>query len=205
MRDRFTRVLKGHIAIARAVFPKGTNGAQIDALARQFLWAAGLDFDHGVGHGVGSYLSVHEGPQRIAKTGMTPLQPGMILSNEPGFYAQDRFGIRIENLIVVEKREIVGAERESYGFETITLAPIDVRAMDHLCSMRKSASGSTRIMHVCARRSLHCSTARRRAGSPRRRRSWGDYCGRRLFTSREVSAYALSARRLTRRERRDPR
>ena len=130
MRDRFTRVLKGHIAIARAVFPKGTNGAQIDGFARQFLWAAGLDFDHGVGHGVGSYLSVHEGPQRIAKTGVTPLQPGMILSNEPGFYAQDRFGIRIENLIVVERREIAGAERESYGFETITLAPIDVRAID---------------------------------------------------------------------------
>lgn len=130
MRDRFTRVLKGHIAIARALFPKGTNGAQIDGFARQYLWAAGLDFDHGVGHGVGSYLSVHEGPQRIAKTGTTPLQPGMILSNEPGFYAQDRFGIRIENLIVVETREIAGAERESYGFETITLAPIDVRAME---------------------------------------------------------------------------
>ena len=105
MRDRFTRVLKGHIAIARAVFPKGSSGAQIDALARQALWAAGLDFDHGIGHGVGSYLSVHEGPQRIAKSGVAPLAPGMIISNEPGYYAAGRFGIRIENLVVVEPRE----------------------------------------------------------------------------------------------------
>jgi Xaa-Pro aminopeptidase len=127
MRDRFTRVLKGHIAIARAIFPKGASGAQIDALARQSLWAAGLDFDHGVGHGVGSYLSVHEGPQRIAKTGVTPLAPGMIISNEPGYYAAGRFGIRIENLVVVEERKIAGAERAMFGFETITLAPIDAR------------------------------------------------------------------------------
>jgi Xaa-Pro aminopeptidase len=127
MRDRFTRVLKGHIAIARAVFPKGASGAQIDAFARQFLWAAGLDFDHGTGHGVGSYLSVHEGPQRIAKTGGTPFALGMIVSNEPGYYAPGRYGIRIENLLVVEEREIVGAERVMFGFETITLAPIDAR------------------------------------------------------------------------------
>ncbi|WP_020174726.1 aminopeptidase P family protein [Methyloferula stellata] len=125
MRDRFTRVLKGHIAIARAVFPKGTSGAQIDALARLALWQAGLDFDHGTGHGVGSYLSVHEGPQRIAKVGMQPLEPGMILSNEPGYYNAGHWGIRIENLVIVEPREIAGAERESYGFETITLVPID--------------------------------------------------------------------------------
>lgn len=125
MRDRFTRVLKGHIAIARAVFPKGTSGAQIDALARLALWQAGLDFDHGTGHGVGSYLSVHEGPQRIAKVGMQPLEPGMILSNEPGYYNAGHWGIRIENLVIVEPREIPGAERESYGFETITLVPID--------------------------------------------------------------------------------
>jgi Xaa-Pro aminopeptidase len=130
MRDRFTRVLKGHIAIARAVFPKGSSGAQIDALARQSLWAAGLDFDHGVGHGIGSYLSVHEGPQRIAKSGVTPLAPGMIISNEPGYYAAGRFGIRIENLIVVEERKIAGAEREMLGFETITLAPIDTRLVE---------------------------------------------------------------------------
>jgi Xaa-Pro aminopeptidase len=125
MRDRFTRVLKGHIAIARAIFPKGTTGAQIDALARVPLWRAGLDFDHGTGHGVGSYLSVHEGPQRISKLGSAGLEPGMILSNEPGFYYAGHWGIRIENLVVVERREIVGAEREMLGFETITLAPID--------------------------------------------------------------------------------
>jgi Xaa-Pro aminopeptidase len=130
MRDRFTRVLKGHIAIARAVFPKGTTGAQIDALARIPLWQAGLDFDHGVGHGVGSYLSVHEGPHRIAKTGTTALVPGMILSNEPGYYASGVFGIRIENLIVVEPRTIAGAEREMLGFETLTLAPIDLRLVE---------------------------------------------------------------------------
>jgi Xaa-Pro aminopeptidase len=126
MRDRFTRVLKGHIAIARAVFPKGTTGAQIDAFARQALWRAGLDFDHGTGHGVGSYLSVHEGPQRIAKAGTAALAPGMIVSNEPGYYAADRYGIRIENLVVVEPRTLPGAEREMFGFETISLAPIDM-------------------------------------------------------------------------------
>jgi Xaa-Pro aminopeptidase len=130
MRDRFTRVLKGHVAIARAVFPKGTSGAQIDALARVPLWRAGLDFDHGTGHGVGSYLSVHEGPQRISKLGSAGLEPGMILSNEPGFYHAGRWGIRIENLVVVEKREIVGAEREMLGFETITLAPIELALIE---------------------------------------------------------------------------
>jgi len=125
MRDRFTRVLKGHIAIARAVFPKGTSGAQIDALARQALWQAGLDFDHGTGHGVGSYLSVHEGPQRLSKLGTQALEPGMILSNEPGYYKTGQYGIRIENLVLVERREIAGAEREMMGFETLTFAPID--------------------------------------------------------------------------------
>jgi Xaa-Pro aminopeptidase len=130
MRDRFTRVLKGHIAIARAVFPQGSSGAQIDALARQALWRAGLDFDHGTGHGVGSYLSVHEGPQRIAKTGVTALVPGMIISNEPGYYAAGKFGIRIENLVVVEERKIAGAERVIYGFDTISLAPIDARLVE---------------------------------------------------------------------------
>jgi Xaa-Pro aminopeptidase len=130
MRDRFTRVLKGHIAIARALFPKGTSGAQIDALARQALWRAGLDFDHGTGHGVGSYLSVHEGPQRIAKTGTVALAPGMIVSNEPGYYAAGKFGIRIENLVVVEERAVRGAERAMLGFETISLAPIDTRLVE---------------------------------------------------------------------------
>ena len=130
MRDRFTRVLKGHIAIARAVFPKGTNGAQIDALARLPLWRIGLDFDHGTGHGVGSYLSVHEGPQRISRTAGTPLAPGMILSNEPGCYLPGEFGIRIENLVVVEPRTIVNSDREMLGFETLTFAPIDLRLVD---------------------------------------------------------------------------
>ena len=116
MRDRFTRVLKGHIAVARAVFPSGTNGAQIDALARAALWRAGLDFDHGTGHGVGSYLSVHEGPQRLSKTGTTALAPGMIVSNEPGYYAANAFGIRIENLVVVEARTIPGGETADAGF-----------------------------------------------------------------------------------------
>lgn len=130
MRDRFTRVLKGHIAIARAVFPSGASGAQIDALARLPLWRAGLDFDHGVGHGVGSYLSVHEGPQRISKLGAAALEPGMILSDEPGYYQAGHWGIRIENLVVVEARAIPGAEREMLGFETITLAPIDLALVD---------------------------------------------------------------------------
>ena len=130
MKDRFTRVLKGHIAIATAVFPKGVSGAQLDSFARAALWQAGLDFDHGTGHGIGSYLSVHEGPQRISKLGTTPLQPGMILSNEPGYYKAGAWGIRIENLILVEKREIPGAEREMYGFETLSFTPIDLALVE---------------------------------------------------------------------------
>jgi len=128
MRDRFTRVLKGHIAIARAIFPEGTTGAQLDSFARQFLWAQGLDFDHGTGHGVGSYLSVHEGPARISKLGTTSLKPGMILSNEPGYYKTGAYGIRIENLVlVVGAAAVPGAEKPLYAFETLTLAPIDRR------------------------------------------------------------------------------
>src|SRR6266702_962166 len=130
MRDRFTRVLRGHIAIARAVFPDGTTGAQIDTLARQFLWQAGIDFDHGTGHGVGSYLSVHEGPARISKLGTTALRRGMILSNEPGYYKTDGYGIRIENLELVTAVEIAGAEKPVNAFETLTLAPIDRRLID---------------------------------------------------------------------------
>jgi len=130
MRDRYTRVLKGHIAIATAVFPKGTTGAQIDAYARRALWEAGTDFDHGTGHGVGAYLSVHEGPQRISKLGGVALEPGMILSNEPGYYREGAYGIRIENLVVVEERKIAGAEREMYGFETIAFTPIDTALID---------------------------------------------------------------------------
>lgn len=130
MRDRFTRVLRGHIAIARAVFPDGTTGAQLDTLARQYLWAAGVDFEHGTGHGVGSYLSVHEGPARISKLGTTPLKRGMILSNEPGYYKTDGFGIRIENLELVVEADIKGAEKPMNAFETLTLAPIDRRLID---------------------------------------------------------------------------
>jgi Xaa-Pro aminopeptidase len=128
MRERFTRVLKGHIAIARAVFPEGTTGAQLDSFARQFLWTQGLDFDHGTGHGVGSYLSVHEGPARISKLGTAPLRRGMILSNEPGYYKAGAYGIRIENLVlVVEAAAVPGAEKPLNAFETLTLAPIDRR------------------------------------------------------------------------------
>ena len=131
MRRAFTLVLKGHIAVARAVFPDGTTGAQLDSFARQFLWQAGLDFDHGTGHGVGSYLSVHEGPARIAKLGAAPLKRGMILSNEPGYYRADAFGIRIENLILVtEAAAVAGAEKPLNAFETLTLAPIDRRLIE---------------------------------------------------------------------------
>jgi Xaa-Pro aminopeptidase len=130
MRDRFTRVLRGHIAIARAVFPDGTTGAQLDTLARQFLWRAGIDFEHGTGHGVGSYLSVHEGPARISKLGTAPLKRGMILSNEPGYYKTDAYGIRIENLELVVGNDIAGAEKPMNAFETLTLAPIDHRLID---------------------------------------------------------------------------
>ncbi|MBR0697119.1 aminopeptidase P family protein [Bradyrhizobium lablabi] len=130
MRDRFTRVLRGHIAIARAIFPDGTTGAQLDTLARQYLWQAGVDFEHGTGHGVGSYLSVHEGPARISKLGATPLKRGMILSNEPGYYKTDAYGIRIENLELVIGTDIIGAEKPVNAFETLTLAPIDRRLIE---------------------------------------------------------------------------
>ncbi len=131
MKRNNTLVLKGHIAISAARFPEGTTGAQLDTLARIDLWKAGLDFDHGTGHGVGSYLSVHEGPQRIAKTGTVPLKPGMILSNEPGYYPAGEYGIRIENLeLVTEAGPIEGGERTMLGFETLTLAPIDTRLVD---------------------------------------------------------------------------
>jgi Xaa-Pro aminopeptidase len=128
MKDRFTRVLKGHISLATVRFPEGTTGAALDAFARRPLWEAGLDYDHGTGHGVGSYLSVHEGPQNISKRNITqPLKPGMICSNEPGFYKTGEFGIRIENLIVVsEAKPVPGGERKMMEFETITLAPIDL-------------------------------------------------------------------------------
>ncbi|MEJ7926015.1 aminopeptidase P family protein [Sphingobium sp. AN641] len=131
MKERFTLVLKGHIALACAVFPRGTRGSQLDVLARQFLWSHGLDYAHGTGHGVGSFLSVHEGPQRIATFGGgdEPLVAGMFLSNEPGYYKAGEYGIRIENLVLVEPRDVAGAEREMLGFETLTFAPIDRNAI----------------------------------------------------------------------------
>jgi Xaa-Pro aminopeptidase len=142
MRDRFTRVLKGHIAIATALFPKGTRGQQIDAFARRPLWEAGLDYAHGTGHGVGSYLSVHEGPARIATYGGgdEPLAPGMILSNEPGYYKTGAYGIRIENLVLVVPKDVPGAEREMLGFDTLTFAPIDRRliAVDMLTERERA-------------------------------------------------------------------
>lgn len=127
MKEHFTRVLKGHIAIATAMFPVGTTGAQLDVLARNALWQAGLDYDHGTGHGVGSYLGVHEGPQYISKRGSnTPLMPGMIISNEPGVYIAGKYGIRIENLVVVRESSIP----KFLEFETITLVPIDTSLID---------------------------------------------------------------------------
>ncbi len=132
MRRCFTLVLKGHIAIAAARFPKGTTGSQLDSLARYPLWQEGFDYDHGTGHGVGSYLGVHEGPQRISKLpNSTPLEPGMIVSNEPGYYRTGAFGIRIENLVcVIEAEDIPHDERAMLAFETLTLAPIDLRLVE---------------------------------------------------------------------------
>ena len=136
MRDRFTRVLKGHIALATAVFPRGTVGSQLDTLARLPLWQAGLDFAHGTGHGVGSYLSVHEGPARIAKPSYPgggpsePLLPGMILSNEPGYYKAAEYGIRIENLLLVVERDVPGGDEPMLAFETLTFAPVDRDLID---------------------------------------------------------------------------
>jgi Xaa-Pro aminopeptidase len=131
MKDRFTRVLKGHIALARARFPEGTTGVQLDTLARMSLWEGGFDYDHGTGHGVGSYLSVHEGPQNISKRLVNvPLKPGMIVSNEPGYYKVNHYGIRIENLIAVTEPKDVGGDRKMMEFETLTLAPIDLALVE---------------------------------------------------------------------------
>ncbi|MFC4293012.1 aminopeptidase P family protein [Sphingorhabdus arenilitoris] len=136
MRKRYTQVLKGHIALAQARFPDGTAGGALDALARQYLWADGVDYAHGTGHGVGSYLAVHEGPQRIgmsagvqAGTG-EPLRAGMILSNEPGYYKEGAFGIRIENLVLVRKADIDGAEGDYLEFENLTWAPLEPKLID---------------------------------------------------------------------------
>lgn len=130
MKDRYTRVLKGHIALASIRFPAGTAGADLDVLARQFLWAAGLDYGHGTGHGVGSYLCVHEGPMAISRRANTALSAGMVLSNEPGFYKPRHYGIRLENMqYVVELFEISTPDTKMYGFEALTLAPFDRRAI----------------------------------------------------------------------------
>jgi Xaa-Pro aminopeptidase len=130
-RDRYTRVLKGHIAIATARFPDGTSGSQLDALARQYLWQAGLDYDHGTGHGVGCFLNVHEGPQRISKRGGdAALKPGMIVSNEPGYYKDGEYGIRIENLVAVTQSAQESSGKIWLAFETITCVPFDARLID---------------------------------------------------------------------------
>ena len=136
MIDRNTRVLQGHIGIATAIFPKGTRGSQLDSFARRPLWEAGCDFAHGTGHGVGAFLAVHEGPQRISPVGSSqaggdePLQAGMIISNEPGYYKQDEYGIRIENLVLVIEKPVAGGDKETLGFETLTYVPIDKRLID---------------------------------------------------------------------------
>ncbi|MCJ7421424.1 aminopeptidase P family protein [Sphingomicrobium astaxanthinifaciens] len=134
MIDRYTRVLKGHIAIARARFPEGISGGRLDSFARQYLWEIGEDYAHGTGHGVGAFLAVHEGPQRISPPGGAyagadePLREGMILSNEPGFYKEGAYGMRIENLVLVVAHEVEG--RRVLGFETLTFAPLDRRLID---------------------------------------------------------------------------
>jgi Xaa-Pro aminopeptidase len=133
MRRRYTQVLKGHIALAVARFPQGTTGSQLDALARQYLWQDGVDYDHGTGHGVGCFLSVHEGPHVVAKRPSTVgLLPGMVLSDEPGYYKAGAFGIRIENLVAVRVLDPQpdGAECTALGFEVLTLAPYDQRLID---------------------------------------------------------------------------
>jgi Xaa-Pro aminopeptidase len=131
MRRHFTLVLKAHISLATARFPAGTKGVELDGMTRRVLWLAGIDYDHGTGHGVGSFLSVHEGPASIGKRGMAALEAGMIVSNEPGFYREGHYGIRIENLMVVTEAEsIPGGDRPMHGFETLTLAPIDARLID---------------------------------------------------------------------------
>jgi Xaa-Pro aminopeptidase len=136
MIDRNTRVLQGHIAIATAIFPKGTRGSQLDSFARRALWEAGCDYAHGTGHGVGAFLAVHEGPQRISPVGSSqsggdePLQAGMILSNEPGYYKAGEYGIRIENLVLVVESPVAGGDKDTLGFETLTYVPIDKRLID---------------------------------------------------------------------------
>jgi Xaa-Pro aminopeptidase len=129
-KDRFTRVLLGHIRLARAIFPAGVAGIRLDTFARMALWQAGLDYGHGTGHGVGAYLSVHEGPISISVRGLAHIEEGNILSNEPGFYSPDNYGIRIENLVVVRPATVGDKEHPFFCFDTITLCPIDRRLID---------------------------------------------------------------------------
>ena len=174
MKDRFTRVLQGHIALARARFPEGTRGSQLDSFARQFLWRAGLDYAHGTGHGVGSFLAVHEGPQRISPVGSAqpggdePLKAGMIISNEPGYYKTGEYGIRIENLVLVVPARRKGAEKKLLGFETLTFAPIDRNLIE---TAMLSADERRWVDDYHARRAPHrrpaARRARRRPGSRR--------------------------------------
>ena len=159
-------MLKGHIAISTARFPAGTRGVDLDPLARHALWSMGLDYDHGTGHGVGSYLSVHEGPASISKRGMVALEPGMILSNEPGYYKTGAYGIRIENLVLVEAGKVpAGGERSMLSFETLTLAPYDRR----LIAVGDLYRGRARLDRCLSRPRRH----RDRAADRRRRtRAW---------------------------------
>jgi Xaa-Pro aminopeptidase len=131
LRDRATRVLKGHIAIATLVFPKGVAGPHLDAFARHALWQVGLDYDHGTGHGVGSFLSVHEGPVSLSRAARpVPIAAGIILSDEPGYYAPGRYGVRLENLLLVQPAEFSGSLKPFLRFETLTLAPFDRRLIE---------------------------------------------------------------------------
>jgi Xaa-Pro aminopeptidase len=131
LRERVTRVMQGHIAIATLVFPEGVNGAHLDAFARRALWQIGLDYDHGTGHGVGSYLSVHEGPVSLSRLAPpVPIAAGMVLSNEPGYYLPEQYGIRLENLLLVQPAELIGANKPFLRFETLTLAPFDRRLIE---------------------------------------------------------------------------
>jgi len=179
MRTRFTLVLKGHIALATARFPAGTTGTQLDSFARRPLWQAGLDYDHGTGHGVGSFLSVHEGPARISKTGGVPLETGMILSNEPGYYKASAYGIRIENLVAVtEPAAIDGGERPMHAFETLTLAPLDLRLID--ASMLTDAERDwVDAYHARVRDAL---APRLSAGD----RDWLEQATRKLYTANSI-------------------
>ena len=166
-RDRFTRVLKGMIAISTARFPKGTSGAQIDVLARQFLWQAGVTYNHGTGHGVGAFLSVHEGPTGISPRYTLPLEAGTVLSNEPGYYKTGEYGIRIENLIIVRDSEIAPGFLE---FETLTLAPIDTRLIDQIAADRRRARLAQRLSPAGLDRDRPAACrARSRTGCSRRR------------------------------------